>query len=142
MRPCVSVRAGVWCRWEADEPACPCFCVMFTLFSFFSVCPSPYPLSFFCCDIVELGTYGKLKYYHSMTEEGKPRKFSLLNYLSQLRPFDFPPLLAIIKQHLHAFLFLLNYYLVWFASVILFFFFFFTVSAFFEFENLSEISLT
>ncbi len=23
------------------------------------------------CDIVELGTYGKLKYYHSMTEEGK-----------------------------------------------------------------------
>lgn len=25
----------------------------------------------FCCDVVELGTYGKLKYYHSMTEEGK-----------------------------------------------------------------------
>lgn len=23
------------------------------------------------CDVVELGTYGKLKYYHSMTEEGK-----------------------------------------------------------------------
>lgn len=28
-------------------------------------------LSFFYCDVVELGAYGKLKYYDSMTEEGK-----------------------------------------------------------------------
>jgi hypothetical protein len=24
-----------------------------------------------CCDVVELGSYGKLKYYDTMTEEGK-----------------------------------------------------------------------
>lgn len=35
----------------------------------------------FCCDVVELGTYGKLKYYHSMTEEGKPETFHYFHRL-------------------------------------------------------------
>ncbi|MEQ2220772.1 hypothetical protein ILYODFUR_008920 [Ilyodon furcidens] len=38
----------------------------------------------FCCDVVELGTYGKLKYYHSMTEEGKFReKASILHKIAK-----------------------------------------------------------
>lgn len=39
----------------------------------------------FCCDVVELGTYGKLKYYHSMTEEGKPLRFHYLIICVSLR---------------------------------------------------------
>lgn len=45
-----------------------------------SRCSSLLPLLtlVFCCDVVELGTYGKLKYYHSMTEEGKDERLHWL----------------------------------------------------------------
>lgn len=43
----------------------------------------------FCCDVVELGTYGKLKYYHSMTEEGKDDRLLALRrrHHSSFHPF-------------------------------------------------------
>lgn len=50
--------------------ACVCVCVGVVLHVFlFFVCM--YWLTLVSVCDVELGTYGKLKYYHSMTEEGK-----------------------------------------------------------------------
>ncbi len=54
---------------------CVCVCVCVCVFVLVYMCQRVFPYCIFLivsvCDIVELGTYGKLKYYHSMTEEGK-----------------------------------------------------------------------
>ena len=59
----------------------------------------------FCCDVVELGTYGKLKYYHSMTEEGKPESFHyyLILWVDFFHPSWFSSIL-IMKRHPSLFL--------------------------------------
>lgn len=61
-----------------------------------SCCSSLLPLLtlVFCCDVVELGTYGKLKYYHSMTEEGKDERLHSVRSASPSLLFFYPLLAA------------------------------------------------
>lgn len=71
------------CSDDSERRLCPLWCrtsepVLFRhVHSFLSLCVRCLTLVF-CCDVVELGTYGKLKYYHSMTEEGKPESFHVI----------------------------------------------------------------
>ena len=68
-----------WCFGEREQlcrPYVQCLCLNLQDVVFLHVCSCPCLCArrltlVFCCDVVELGTYGKLKYYHTMTEEGK-----------------------------------------------------------------------
>lgn len=67
--PCVSV-CSVCCTTSGPVLFCHVHSFLLSVFRCLTLV--------FCCDVVELGTYGKLKYYHSMTEEGKLESFHLI----------------------------------------------------------------